>query len=276
MGAVQFAAAAELVRAIVMAMSRGQFGERLEGGNTANTTGLLSAVLVVSAIHRPTPRSKPLRIGLIVLGLLSLSMARSLGATVALAGALAIFGIRPVSSSRSRSNALFTPTRVILLLLAVAAFAMTFRSENLPVSDEFRRSTTIHRVILAEAGVELFMQHPVFGVGWQQSPEAVQDKELNEQLRTQFQDVNPEFFPAKNPTGVHNAYVQIVTEAGLIGLIGFLVFAFGCVRGIRSLLRSLDDDPRRYTYAAPRPSCSWSSRSGSTTTPCTAPNRRRC
>jgi O-antigen ligase len=185
-----------------------------------------------------------------ILGTIGLVMSQSLGATVAVAGALAIFGLRSVPSTRARSSALFTPTRVIVLVLAATVFAMTLRSENLPVSDNFRRSTTIHRVILAEAGVELFFRHPVFGVGWQRSPDAVQSQELNEQLRNRFgSDVNPEFFPDQSPTGVHNAYVQIATEAGLIGLLGFFVFLVGCIRGIRALLRRLASDPRRHACA---------------------------
>jgi O-antigen ligase len=155
-----------------------------------------------------------------------------------------------VPTTRVRRSALFTPTRVIVLVIVAAVFAMTLRSENLPVSDEFNQSTTIHRVILAEAGVELFLQHPIFGVGWQRSPEAVQDKELNEQLRSRFgSDVNPEFLPDQSPTGVHNAYVQIATEAGLVGILGFLVFLVACIRGIRALLRRLVGDPRRHACA---------------------------
>ena len=249
-GAVELAVAAEIVRGIVNAVIVGQVGQRLEGGNGPNTSGLLAAVLIITAVHAPVPRARWLRVVMVVLGAIGLIMSQSLGATVAVAGALAIFGLSSVPSARVRRSALFTPTRVIVLLVVVTVFALTLRSENLPVSDNFRRSTTIHRVILAEAGVELFLQHPIFGVGWQRSPEAVQDKELNNELRNRFGgDVNPEFLPDQSPTGVHNAYVQIATEAGLIGILGFLVFLVACIRGIRALLRKLLVDPRRHACA---------------------------
>ena len=249
-GAVEFAVAAEMVRAIVNAVLVGQVGDRLQGGNGPNTSGLLAAVLIVTAVHGPVPRARWLRVVLFVLGAIGLIMSQSLGATVAVAGALAIFGLRSVPSTAARRSALFTPTRVILLVIAAAVFAMTLRSENLPVSDNFQRSTTIHRVILAEAGVELFLQHPIFGVGWQRSPEAVQDRELNEELRDRFGgDVNPQFLPDQSPTGVHNAYVQIATEAGLLGIVGFLVFLVACIRGIRALLLRLAHDPRLHACA---------------------------
>jgi O-antigen ligase len=249
-GAVELAVAAEIVRAIVNAVLVGQVGDRLEGGNGPNTSGLLAAVLIITAVHGPVPRARWLRVVMVVLGAIGLIMSQSLGAIVAVAGALAIFGLSSVPSARVRRSALFTPTRVIVLLVVVTVFALTLRSENLPVSDNFRQSTTIHRVILAEAGVELFLQHPIFGVGWQRSPEAVQDKELNDALRNRFGgDVNPEFLPDQSPTGVHNAYVQIATEAGLIGILGFLVFLVACIRGIRALLRKLLVDPRRHACA---------------------------
>jgi O-antigen ligase len=249
-GAVELAVAAELVRGIVNAALLGQLGARLEGGNGPNTSGLLAAVLIVTAVHAPVPRARWLRVVMVVLGAVALVMSQSLGAMVAVAGTLAIFGLQSVSTSRVRSSALFTPTRIIVLLLVALVFALTLRSENLPVSDSFRQSTTIHRVILAEAGVELFLKHPIFGVGWQRSPEAVQDKELNQQLRTRFgSDVNPQFLPDQSPTGVHNAYVQIATEAGLLGILTFLVFLVACIRGIRALLRRLVADPRRHACA---------------------------
>jgi O-antigen ligase len=249
-GAVELAVAAEMVRAIVNAVLVGQVGQRLQGGNGPNTSGLLAAVLIVTAVHAPVPRARWLRVAMVVLGSIGLVMAESLGATVAVAGTLAIFGLRSVSTTRVRSSALLTPTRVIVLLVAATVFAMTLRSENLPVSDNFRRSTTIHRVILAEAGIELFLQHPIFGVGWQRSPEAVQNKELNDQLRSRFgSSVNPQFLPDQSPTGVHNAYVQIATEAGLLGIVGFLIFLVALIRGIRTLLRRLAADPRRYACA---------------------------
>ena len=249
-GVIEFAVAAEIVRAITEALATNSVSERLQGGNGPNTSGLLAGLLIVAAVHAPVPRALGLRVAMGVLGVIGLVMSQSLGATVAVAGTLAIFGLTSVPSSRARSNSLFTPTRVIVLVVVAAAFAVTLRSENLPVSDNFQRSTTIHRVILAEAGMELFFQHPVFGVGWQRSPEAVQGRELNESLRNRFgSDVNPEFLPDQSPTGVHNAYIQIATEAGLIGLVGFFVFLFACIRGIRALLRRLVADPRRHACA---------------------------
>ena len=43
---------------------------------------------------------------------------------------------------------------------------------------------------------------------------------------------------------MHNAYVEILAEAGLVGFLCFLVLLIAAVSGIRSLLRSVAGDPR--------------------------------
>jgi O-antigen ligase len=178
-------------------------------------------------------------------------MARSLGATAAVTATLGIFGVRSVAEMRAPlRSALLAPARIILLVIALAVLASSFRPENLPSSKNFEKSTTVHRAVLATAGLELFAGSPIAGIGWQRSPLLIADPALNAQLRRTFgQNINPEFLPEKNPTGVHNAYVQILAESGLIGIFAFLLLLFAAGRGIRSTLRELRDDPRAYRAA---------------------------
>ena len=140
-GAVEFAVAAEMVRAIVQTRcspvrsGRGSRRQRPEHLGTARCG--------VDRDGRPRTRASRrwLRVVMFVLGAIGLVMSQSLGESVAVAGTLAIFGLRSVPSTAVRRSALFTPTRVILLVIAAAVFAITLRSENLPVSDNFHRST---------------------------------------------------------------------------------------------------------------------------------------
>jgi len=245
-GVVEFAAAAEIIRAIFVAATTGALGARLEGGNSANTEGLLAALLIVAALHAPVPRRGGLRVAYLAVGLVGLFMARSLGATAAVVAALAIFGLGS-RAARVQASGLLMPIRVILLILAAVILAGSFRAENLPTSSKFSKSTTVHRAVLATAGLELFAGDPIVGIGWQRSSALIANPALNDSLQRTFgADINPEFLPEKNPTGVHNMYVQMLAEAGIVGTLCLLAFLFLCGRGIRDALRDLRSMPAAY------------------------------
>jgi O-antigen ligase len=53
-----------------------------------------------------------------------------------------------------------------------------------------------------------------------------------------------DFLPQQNPTSLHNAYVEIPAETGVVGLAAFAALLFVAVRGIRALLRRTAGDPR--------------------------------
>ena len=250
-GAVELALFVEITRSVGDAVLRGDFADRLAGANGPNTTGLLAALLIAAAVHAPVPRRVPLRAAMLVAGATGLLMSRSLGATAAIAATLGIFGLRRVvGAKQSTRNALLAPVRIVLLVVAAVAIGASFRSENLPTSSGFQQSTTVHRAVLATAGLELFAENPIAGVGWQRSPAVIDDPELNAQLRRRFGSaINPEFLPDQNPTSVHNTYIQVAAEAGLIGLVTFLMLLFAATRGIRGVLRSVRDDPPTYACA---------------------------
>jgi O-antigen ligase len=251
LGAVEFAIFAEVSRAIGDALLHGNVVDRLQGVNGPNTTGLLSAILIAAAVHAPVPRRPPVRAALFVVGITGLLMSRSLGATAAIAATLGIFGLRRVVTARqSTRNALVAPVRILLLVVAAVSIGATFRASNLPTSSEFQQSTTVHRAVLATAGLELFADNPVVGIGWSRAPQLIGDPELNAQLRRRFgSGINPEFLPEKNPTEVHNAYIEVLAEAGLVGFGAFLLFVLAAGRGIRATLRSVREDARSYAIA---------------------------
>ncbi len=103
------------------------------------------------------------------------------------------------------------------MLVVGLGVAMALRPGNLPMSSEFGESTTVHRVVFADAGLEVFQQHPLFGIGWQRAPVEIGSPPVIAALQKRFGgSVNPDFIPEGGRNSeVHNAYVQVLAEAGL-------------------------------------------------------------
>jgi hypothetical protein len=241
-GAIELGLSLELIRAIIDAAISGGLSDRLEGGNGPNTTGLLAALLVIAAVHAPVPRHRGLRACMLVLGLAGLLLSRSLGGTAAVAATLGIFGLRSVSTRRRRTHAgSLAPFRILLLVIAVLAVAAMFRPENLPISSEFEESTTVRRTVIAEAGLELFADKPITGVGWGRAPDELARTSTGAAAAA---SANTDFAPGKSPTSVHNVYVEILSESGLVGLLCLLALFVGAARGIRSVLHATRRDSR--------------------------------
>ena len=122
------------------------------------------------------------------------------------------------------------------------AFALsTLRPVNLPSSENFQSSSTLHRVILGSAGIEIFKGNPVFGVGWSNSsePAVIGDPAISDSLRRRFDRARPGFFPDINPSNVHNVYVQIAAETGVAGFVTFAVALLTIRLRCRRLLAGL-------------------------------------
>ncbi len=249
-GVIEAGLVVTILVAVEHAAATGALGERLSGG-AADTTGLLAALLVGASVHAPVPRRKALRVALFVLGVTALFMTRSVGSLAAAGIVLAVFGFRSVRT-RSPHGWLLTPARVVLLVLAVAALATTLRPGSLPSSNGFRQSTTLNRTVIAAAGLDLFRDNPVLGVGWTRGPYEMGSGKIISQLRTQFgPSLRADFLPtAENGSGsLHNTYVEILAEAGIVGFVFLLIALFAGFRGIRAVIHSVAGDRRVLTCA---------------------------
>ena len=133
---------------------------------------------------------------------------------------LGFYGLRTVYRQRDKSRSgLLTPSRVLIMLAVGLVVATLLRPTNLPGASEFGQSTTVHRLVLADAGLRLFAQHPLTGVGWQRTPFEIGSPEMNAALREAWgEDVNPNFFPeGSHGPSAHNSYVEILAESGMPG-----------------------------------------------------------
>lgn len=227
----------ELFWALVDQLAGGGFGGRLAGHNGPDPEGLLAAVLVVAVVMGRFPSQRPLRWTLVALGLLTLGMTRSVGSILALAIVLGF--ARPLLVRdvwRRRKAILGRPAQLLVLVAAAFVVVVLVRPNQLPGSSEFANSSTMNRVILGTAGMDIFVHHPVTGVGWQRSsdPQILAAPGVLAELHHLYPDSKDGLFPS--PTGtatVHDAYIQILAEAGLLGGLAAIVTFVAVIARIR-------------------------------------------
>ena len=211
--------------------------DRYAGTLGPNALGLVSGLLLVfAACGTPSPRGSQ-RIMLGLAGLLGLGLAKSVGAFVATGIALAVW-----ASFTGRSAPLARATRLVVALVIAAVFVFGavqyLRPTSTPTDAGFRESSASQRIILGAAGLEVFQRNPVIGAGWQRSaaPAVIGDPEIASELRSRFPTAKNEFFPDVNPSSVHNAYVQILADLGLIGFALFAAVVASVGVGIQRML----------------------------------------
>ncbi len=190
-----------------------------------------------------------------VAGLLGLVLAGS----VAAAGGFAIGALGLWLASRGR----FAPSRRQSLALAsiVAAVALgvvMIRSEAL---EDFLRFVGLHgdesaqgvetysqRTVLAYIGLRIFQDNPVVGVGWLRSSRPEVFEPYVDDARARFPDVVDLAFPAEGREwGVQNLYVQMLADAGVIGL-GLLLLVGAA--GVILAWRAASHAPRTWAAGA--------------------------
>lgn len=97
----------------------------------------------------------------------------------------------------------------------------------------------VHRSLLAYIGVRIFADHPILGVGWQGSEEEDNYRPYLAAAHRRFPGEPAQAFPSpQHAWGVQNAYLQTLTDMGLVGFALLVVlFACGLVLGLRAALR---------------------------------------
>ncbi len=152
--------------------------------------------------------------------------------------------------------------KLVVVLTIVVVVVVDVRSSNVPGEKGFSNGSTMARIIAGAAGVDLFAHHPIFGVGFSRSalPEVLADPSITSDLHREFPNSPADLFPDVSEcliehqlTGagatnscqvgsVHNAYIQVAAEEGLIGLLTLVVVALVIRRRVRSL-RAHTRDP---------------------------------
>jgi O-antigen ligase len=229
----------------------GLLGTRGGGVLNPNTLGLVSGLLVLMGTFGALGPSLLHRVPLALWGGVGLVQSQSVGSLVGTSIAFLLgFAFMVAPGRRIVAARALRAAMVLVVAVAVAyGVAVVIRPSNLPTSEQFRDSSAGQRTVVAAAGLEIAERNPIIGVGWRRSeqPEIIGDPDVNGELRARFPATRNDFFPDVSPTSVHNAYVQVTADLGLIGL-GLLLFVVVSLgRQIGGVLRRAT--PRTQTWA---------------------------
>ena len=190
---------------------------------SALAIGLAAATMLAGRSRMPAKR-------LFVLALASGLLGLVLAGSVAAAGGFALGAVglwlaarRPFAPSGRQVLALAATCVVVVLGVT------TVRSAAL---EDFLRFVGLHgnesaqgvesysqRTVLAYIGLRIFEDNPVIGVGWQRSSRPDVFEPYLDDARARFPDVVDLAFPAEGREwGVQNLYIQMLADAGVIGL----------------------------------------------------------
>jgi O-antigen ligase len=215
--------------------------DRAGGALGPNALGLVSGLLLVIAAFGAVSNKAAFRVLLVVAGVAGLLLAKSVASFVAVGLVLALgasLAGRPSATQR------ITRAVVALALAGVVVFGIVqlVRSEVTPGSADFRSSSATQRIVLGAAGLEIFERNPLIGAGWRQSssPAVIGDREIAREVRQRFPDALGTFYPDVSPSSVHNAYVQVLADLGLIGFVLFAALIFAIAAAAWRLLRSMN------------------------------------
>jgi hypothetical protein len=211
---------------------------------SAVVVGLAVAGILCDARRLPSPRLFAVALaagalGLIVAGSLAAAGGFALGAAVA--GIVARGRFEP---SGRRFLAL------VAIVAVVGAGVTAIRADSL---EEFVRflgiseerepegvETYSQRTVLAYIGLRIWEDNPLVGVGWQRSSRAEVFAPYVGDARKRFPDVVDRAFPAPGREwGVQSLYIQMLADAGVVGLLLLLaVGAGGIVLGWRTVVHA--------------------------------------
>jgi O-antigen ligase len=218
----------------------GVLGARGGSFINANTLGLVSGLLVVIGTFGALGPSLVYRVPLVICGVTGIVQSQSVGSIAGTSVAI-MLGLAFMVDPPKRilgATALRAAIALVIGLAVAYGVAAAVRPENLPTSQHFEDSSAGQRAVLGAAGLELAERHPLIGVGWRRSeePAVIGDPGVNAELRARFPSTRADFFPDVMPGSVHNAYIQVAADLGLLGL-GLLAFVFVSVgRQIRRIL----------------------------------------
>lgn len=184
---------------------------------------LAAAAILARRARTPAPQLVPLAgisgvIGLVLAGSVTAAAGFAIGAAL-----MAVAARRRFEPTRRRFVALGAVVAVVAIgVVGVRSEALDdflgflgIRSDEPPQGVE----TYSQRTVLTYIGLRIFQDRPIVGAGWQRSSSPDVFEPYVDDAKRRFPDVVELAFPARGREwGVQNLYVQMLADAGIVGL----------------------------------------------------------
>jgi O-antigen ligase len=224
----------------------------LVGLNALGLFGALSFSVVLAAPLLGV--GQRLRWALALGAALCLLTSASLGATVAAATHVAAATLLGVGFRATVRRRLVTVAVVAIVSLATLAALAALRFDDiagvfgggteppgLPATQGETTGSLAHRAMYADFGIRIWLEQPLFGVGFQRSSLISEWLPVLPDVRADFPTLPDTYFPPAPGTpfqqllpnfsfGVHTVYLQLLAELGVTGFVLFFVGVVGLAR----------------------------------------------
>lgn len=210
-----------------------------------NAFGLVSGLVILYAFTRKNGRLWSLpSLSALFLGLVGISLSKSASSILATGGAVASYMIFSRFPGRRRYNFIVRMAAGVALAGGTAAAAIWFfrRTQVLQLLNLSGGSFAL-RLALAYAGFNIFLRHPLIGVGWQASTGSAI---IETTVSAVFPGLPEKYSLFLQQTSVHNMYVQILAELGILGILLFAMGCFWTARAIRSVIKKVPAESVNY------------------------------
>jgi O-antigen ligase len=215
---------------------------------SADFAALSTAALLVGVVGVVARIDRRLVTVALVTGVLGMIIAGAMAAVLGLATALVVLVI--VLAVRHeldmRQLAVIGGASLVVLLGAIAirgsdldAFARFLGAKPGVTHRETKVQTYAHRTLLSWLGWQIWLDHPLAGVGWEGSAEPANFGPYLAEAHRRFSDEAPNAFPSAAPDrryGVQNSWLQALADLGVVGLILwvglFIAAAWTAIRGL--------------------------------------------
>ena len=169
-----------------------------------------------------------------------------------LAGAIGLLAAGIVTAAVARASAR-RAAAILVISVAVLGGVVLFRGGDVKSflhfagigkqQEQLGVESYVQRTMLVYYGWRVFVDHPLAGAGWQASNDEYVYGPLLPTLHREFPNTPPQAFPSpQHPYGVQNAYVQALSDLGVVGLVLFLgALVTPLVLGAARLLRGPPD-----------------------------------